>query len=124
MQDNDETKQTLEGILSALKASESTLKAVVQDKNVTASKLTTLEVKLEIIEQDMKSLLHIVRGNGSDGLQTRMKLIEDHVISLEKESSRRKAIEVAESKGKWVLWAAVISGLAGLVTSIANVLLS
>jgi len=115
----DETvQQSLVRVLEALRSTESLLRSAIDDKSVAAEKLTILEVKLENIEKGVASLTSVVRGNGQEGLQIRVKLVEDHLSAIEKAATKKSEMAAVTTKGKWTMWAAVISGVAGLITSI------
>jgi len=126
MPDNGATKDTLEKVLEALKSSESMLNAMVANKTAIAEKLTTLDVKLENVEKETEFLTQIVHGFDG-GLQVSAKLMENRLGALEEKINERYSewmtVKIEGAKGKWILAAAAISGLAGLITSVVSVLL-
>jgi len=115
-------EQTLKHVLEALRSTEELLKSVLEDKELSREKLTTVEVKLENVEKDLDSLLHIIRGNGTEGLQIKTRLIEEKIQALEEKLDKRHEevvrLKLENTKGKWGMYAAIVSGILGFVTAV------
>lgn len=80
-------------------------------------------VEIEKVNQSVGLLFKIINGNGiGDGLTTRLRLIEERVRTMDESMKElvlsREESRSADTTGRWMFWAAVVSGFAGLVAGI------
>lgn len=111
-----------EDVLDALKHTQRLLQDITRERNESATKLATLKVKMDALEQDVRDLVQVIRGGSSGGVQVKLQKVESDIKSIESELKRIQASGLAEARGKWMLMAAVASGLVGIATALINVL--
>lgn len=66
----------------------------------------------------------LMEGNGAKPLIARVAVIEEKIDNLEEAAAARKQDARISSRGKYALGVAVVSGLAGVVTSLVTLLSS
>ena len=74
--------------------------------------------RLDYFGREINSLVKIVRdGNGQAPLVSRMVSLEKDVESLKKLQDVIDADKVANTQGRWMVWAAMVTGFMGLLAS-------
>lgn len=115
---NDNMEETLKQVLDALRSTEELLRDVLRDKDLDRNKLTTVEVKLANVEQNLYALLQVVRGDGTEGLQGRTLLLEDRMQLLHEIvktlREEKEAVSKQNNTGRWSLYVAIATGLLAL----------
>lgn len=111
-------------VLESLEHTRSILEDITRERADLGTRLATFGVKLDSLEEDVREVLHIFRGGrGQDGIQIQLRKVESDVKFIEAELTRIKKASEADTRGKWIVIAAMISGGAGLVTAIVNTIM-
>ncbi len=119
IRDLESTSEVLEKLLDQIQESEVDLAAH--------------KTELRILCEEVKRLSTIVRGEGGISLVTRMALIEQRMIELEKDWQEKKnedkedrkslvEVKLADKKGKWELYTILVTGVIGIIASIVSMI--
>jgi len=114
----------LKQILSAIGATDDLVRESLRERSRYVETISKLEVKMDNMEENVHELLHIVRGNGQEGLQMRVRMLEQRAASVDQKFSAIGKSKGEVRKGRLILWGALISGTLAFATAIATVLIS
>lgn len=110
-------------VLSVLRHSQKILEDIIRERNEHSTTLATLRVKLDSLEGNVRDMLQVIQGGTDGGLRVKMQKIESDISSIEDELIRIKRSGEADTKGKYMLAAAVVSGFVGLIAALVNVVI-
>lgn len=85
-----------------------------------------LRSELKIMYENVREISALLRGSadGKTSILTRLALIEQGILNLQKEVSDNDDINKADVTGQWQMKTALVTGVIGLLASILSVLFS